>query len=207
MKNERVAVVCADIGSVQAKRFGWSGVSTDGSKLNGDSSSIEALASAVAQLLANGDAVALGFECPLFTPLRDNPQELTKARNKEGNRSWSAGAGCGALATGLVEVAWVLSELRKNTPTKVEAFLDWEDFQKANGGLFLWEAFVSGRAKGDSHALDAEIAVRQFQQSMPHPITAINEENVISLIGACLLRTGWSTDLQLLSQSCLVIKS
>lgn len=209
MVTKRFAVVCADIGSVKAGRFGWFGISADGTRLHGDSSSIEELARVVTATLTSGDGVALGFECPLFTPLRDNPLLLTKARSGEGNRSWSAGAGCGALATGIVEVAWVLSHVRKSTPPTVKAFLDWQAFQEANGGLFLWEAFVSGKAKGDGHVHDAEIAVRKFQYALPNLMgaNAITEESVFSLIGASLIRTDWSDDVRLLSTSNLVIKA
>ena len=62
--------------------------------------------------LAARRPVALDFECPLYVPVPANPADLGKARKNEGNRSWSAGAGSGAMATGLVEAAWVLRKLR-----------------------------------------------------------------------------------------------
>jgi len=59
------------------------------------------------------------------------------------------------------------------------------------------------------HAEDAAIAARDFLNAMPDPTTAnaIEEDSVHSLIGAALLRTGWSDDLQLLETQCLVIRS
>jgi hypothetical protein len=54
----------------------------------------------------------------------------------EGNRSWSAGAGAAALATGAVQVAWILQELRQRAPD-AQPFLDWEAFTSAGRGLFL----------------------------------------------------------------------
>jgi hypothetical protein len=138
-------IFCADIGSVKAGRFGWFGVGLDGRSLPG--SSIEKLASAVAEKITSGAKVALGFECPLYVPLRDDPMFLTKARTGEGNRSWSAGAGCGALATGLVEVTWLLEQIRANTPKSATAFLDWKAFEASDGGLFLWEALCLAARK------------------------------------------------------------
>lgn len=205
--SDQLWIFCADIGSVEKGRFGWFGAGPDEKPMLGRC--IEDLASAVAQKINSGAKVALGFECPLFAPLRDMPMLLTKARAGEGNRSWSAGAGCGALATGLVEVTWLLNTIRAITLKSSVAFLDWKAFEKANGGLFLWEAFVSGKAKGSGHAHDAEIAVQRFRESLPNPelANAISETNVLSLVGACMLRTGWSANVQLISAPCLVIKA
>ena len=56
------------------------------------------------------------------------------------------------MATGLVEVAWVLeatrNAMRKPVPS---SFLDWQQFDCAGTGPFIWEAFVSGSAKQLSH--------------------------------------------------------
>lgn len=200
-------IFCADIGSVKTGRFGWFGASPDGKPVPG--STIEELGGAVAEQIAGGAKVALGFECPLFVPIRNEPMRLTSARVGEGNRSWSATAGCSALATGLVEVTWLLANIRANTPKSTAAFLDWKSFEKADGGLFLWEAFVSGKAKGSGHAHDAEIAVQKFQAAMPNPelSNAISEQSVLSLLGAGMLRTGWSTNIKHLLEPCLVIKA
>ena len=204
---ENLWIFCADIGSVKAGRFGWFGADPDGRPVPGHS--IEELANAIAAIISRGMKVALGFECPMYVPLRDEPMQLTKARAGEGNRSWSAGAGCGALATGLVEVLWLLEKIRANTPVSATAFLDWKAFESSNGGLFLWEAFVSGKAKGSGHAHDAEIAVQTFRAALPNPelANAIYEENVFSLVGASMVRSGWSANIQHLSEPCLVIKA
>lgn len=205
---KRISIFCADIGSVKAGRFGWFGVDSDGKQVPGNS--IEELASAVAEKITSGKKVALGFECPLYVPLREEPMDLTKARAGEGSRSWSAGAGCGALATGLVEVTWILEKIRTNTKRKsATAFLDWKAFEEADGGLFLWEAFVSGKAKGTSHSDDARIAVEKFKAALPNikEANAISEQCVFSLVGASMLRPGWSENIQFLFESCLVIKA
>ena len=61
-------------------------------------SSIAELVRLVADDLHSGALVALGFECPLFVPLRERAEELTSGRHGDGNRPWSAGAGCAVLA-------------------------------------------------------------------------------------------------------------
>ena len=139
-------VVCADIGSVAKGNFGWWSSACESGSLP------STLAAHLAAMLDDGAPVALGFECPLFVPISQDELQLTKARPGEGSRPWSAGAGCGALATGLVEVAWVLeatrNAMRKPVPS---SFLDWQQFDCAGTGLFIWEALVSGSAKQLSH--------------------------------------------------------
>jgi hypothetical protein len=149
-------------------------------------------------------AVALGFECPLFVPVPEEPMRLGGARGGEGARSWSAGAGAGALTTGLVQVAWVLSELRNRVPAAA-VYLDWSSFDAAGSGLLLWEAFVTDRAKGASHIDDATIAALAFREQVSAP-NAVSAERPLSLVGMASLWSGWSTDLSLLRSSCMVVK-
>ena len=205
MSNQDISVFCADIGSVAKHNFGWYGDGPSG--ISGGSEPGE-LAAAVARVLGQMGSVALGFECPLFVPITDDPKGLTRARHGEGSRPWSAGAGAGALATGLTEVVWILRELRKLAP-EVSAYLQWEPFCKSSPALFIWEAFVSGSGKGVSHENDAELAVTAFRSALPHPETAntITAPTVHSLAGAALLRTGWSSDIGLLQVPTIVIKA
>jgi hypothetical protein len=163
------------------------------------------LAAAVARDLNDGLPAALGLECPLFVPIREEPELLTGARNGEGNRPWSAGAGSGALAAGLPQSVWILREVRRRLRVDVRGLLGWDEFRSA-GGLLLWEAFVTSHAKGASHIADAEIAVRQFAASLPDidGANAISEDSVYCLIGAALLRTRWSSDVRLLDSDCLI---
>jgi len=156
-----------------------------------------------------GGKVALGFECPLWLPVADDPRELTAAREGEHNRPWSAGAGTGSLATGLTEVAWVLRRIRRESGD-VRAFLDWKSFQAAGRGLFVWEALVTGRGKSNSHEGDARVAVEAFKNALPDPTTknALRRPpRARSLIGAALLWAGWSEEITLLRKPCLVIRS
>jgi len=193
-------VVCADIGSVAKGNFGWWSSACESGSLP------STLAAHLAAMLDDGAPVALGFECPLFVPISQDELQLTKARPGEGSRPWSAGAGCGALATGLVEVAWVLEAtrnvMRKPVPS---SFLDWQQFDCAGAGLFIWEAFVSGSAKQLSHVEDAMVGACAFLAALPNPELSnaiVCESKVHSLIGAAMLGTGWSADIDILRRAC-----
>ena len=206
----KLAVYCADIGSIPTGRLGWSRAEADEAAIESHrgGSEIVDLVDAVADDLAAGTAVALGFECPLFVPVPAEPLRLGMARPGEGNRSWSAGAASGALATGLVEVAWALNELRRRRPSTA-VYLDWAEFMGAGEGLFLWEAFVTDRAKAATHVDDAAVAVAAFRHVLPRPqaANAVDSERPLSLVGAALLWSGWSEDLELVRAACLVIKA
>jgi uracil-DNA glycosylase len=166
------------------------------------------LVEAVAADLLAGRAVAIGFECPLFVPVPEQALRLGMARRGEKNRSWSAGAGAGAQATGIVQVAWILGELRYHLPA-VKPHLEWEQFTAAGSGLFLWEAFVTDRAKAMTHVDDATVAVTAFLDALPElaAANAVTAERPLSLLGAAILWSGWSDDPDLLHAPCLVIKA
>jgi hypothetical protein len=87
-------VYCADIGAVRNSKgknqFGWAGGSVcpneqPASWLVQEASwrsnqEIRKLANDVADKLNEGAKVAMGFECPLWVPVRDCPERLTKSR-------------------------------------------------------------------------------------------------------------------------------
>ena len=207
-----LVVFCADVGSVKRGRFGWArGQPQSDDFLLEDS--IEKLVQAVADDLRSGALVALGFECPLFVPLRERPEELTSGRRGDGNRPWSAGAGCAVLAVGLTQVLWILREVRRTLGDVPPSYLRWDQTPEDGPGLFLWEAFVSGDAKAaggeDLHARDAKLAVEAFLHALPdvNRLNAIHEDEVQSLVGAALLRSCWTDDVGILAEPCLVIRA
>jgi len=204
----QISVFCADIGSVMKGNFGWFGHAGSSELESLSGVHPEGLVLAVNSELQMGHRVALGFECPLFVPVPLDPMRLTSSRLGEGSRAWSAGAGCGALATGLTEVTWILRALRQLNP-QGSAYLDWEEFESSETGLFLWEAFVSGKSKAASHIEDAALGVEAFLAAIRKTTieSAITCEEPYSLIGAALLRSGWSTDLKILEKACLVVSA
>jgi hypothetical protein len=201
-----VAVYCADIGSAAAGRFGWASTGPDGTASGAD---MRQLVASVADDLRAGRPVALGFECPLFVPLALEPEALTSARGGEGNRPWSASAGACALTTGLVQVAWILREVRRLAPPESQATLEWDDFSRGRASLLLWEAFVCGASKRGGHVADAQAATDAFRERLL--ASALTSDvgaglEAYSLIGAALLRSGWSNDPKLLQHACVVVR-
>lgn len=203
-------VYCADIGSVPNRRFGWARSDPDDATIErhrGGTEIVDLIEAVTADVVAS-HPVALGFECPLFVPVPDEPLRLGMARAGERKRSWSAGAGAGALATGIVQVAWVLAELRRRLPNTA-AYLDWNDFLADNAGLFVWEAFVTERAKSATHVDDATVAVTAFREALSNPTAAnaVTAERPLSLLSAALLWSGWADNVELLHAPCLVVKA
>lgn len=206
MKTNDFALFCADVGSIKNGNFGWAAKLSEG--INLDGTDINDFACEIAKQIKRGCKVAIGFESPMFVPIKKDPLLVNSSRNGEGNRSWSAGAGTGALATGLVEVIWVLNKVAALIDKRPAITFDWNDF-KTSRSILLWEAFVTSSSKGKDHADDAKIAIAAFINALPDPtaINAIDEPDVFSLAGAAAIRTGWSKDISLIHQSCLVIKA
>jgi hypothetical protein len=131
-----LAIYCADVGSIKQGNFGWARTgfpAFDLERHRGGTEIVE-LVDAVDGDLTNGVRVALGFECPLVVPVPAEALRLGSARTGDGTRAWSAGAGTGALATGLVQAAWVLAELRARQ-TEKHVYLEWDAFVHAEPGL------------------------------------------------------------------------
>jgi hypothetical protein len=92
----------------------------------------------------------------------------------------------------------------------MSAYLDWSAFTQAGRGIFLWEAFVTGSAKGDSHEDDAQIGAEAFREALPDPRGAnVSKmtEPVFSLVGGAMVETGWARDRRLLGSPSIVIKA
>ena len=199
-----------DIGSPKKKNLGWaiSGPTRcQGTDLD---QCVGVLASAL-----DAGPLALGFEAPMFVPCHQSPSDLTKARQGECvggiNRAFSAGAGSAVLVTGLVVVPYLLTKLRARVPGAT-ATLDWRAPPTERKHLLLFEAFVTNQKKtGDSrHVEDARRAVEAFQDGMRDPAqlkSAVVVDSCFSLIGAMLLRTGWTHDLAILHEPCLVVRA
>lgn len=197
----RVAVI--DVGS--PKNLGWA---IDCPDQEGDD--LDTAVQAIASALRAGP-VALGFEAPQFAPMRNDPLTLTQARTGEGSRPFSAGAGASVLVTSLVVVPYVMACLRREIPNGAATF-DWKRQLTGQSNLLLWEAFVSNQNSKDPerHKQDARRAILDFRERMSNPTSLesdVTTPQAFNLLGAALLRTGWSTDLSLLSAPCLVVRS
>lgn len=157
------SVFAVDVGS--PKNFAWvhseNKFGTEGNKL------IEAILNDI----RDGKSPAIGFECPLFIPVPREWSQIGKARDGEGNRAWSGGAGGAVTCYGLHEIAWVLQKLKQGLAAEgvVAPTLTFspDEWSAGDAYILLWEAFVSGKAKSKSknagHRGDAKIAMKAFQ--------------------------------------------
>ncbi|MDO8577762.1 MAG: hypothetical protein Q7R50_01110 [Dehalococcoidales bacterium] len=202
-----------DVGSVKRKRFAWCRIRREErDSVVKDGDDILDLVKRLADDLSARRSVALGFECPLFVPVPKDPFFLTSAREGENNHPWSAGAGCAALATGLSETAWIFERTREFVNVDVQASFVWHDFIAGKANLFIWEALVTGPAKGQSHREDARAAATSFLTKYPDVVEADavergSDKPFYSLVGAALLRSGLTRDVSILRQKCIVIRS
>lgn len=200
---DEIVVGAIDVGT--PKNIGWAILSGDNAEHGTD---LDDFIVRFAKL-SDGKPSALGFEAPLFIPHGRPLQKLTSQRNGENGRPWSAGAGATVTTIGLAIVSHVLAGLREQG-CKQRATLNWQAWPN-NNDLLFFEAFVSGanHAGPGEHWKDALNAAQGFVAAMTDldAANAVSEPEVYSLIGACMLRTGWAeTDSKLLSQPCLVIR-
>jgi len=201
-----VAVI--DIGK-PGKNLGWAIV---GSKPASGTDLDEAIAE-ITDRIARGP-VAIGFEAPMFVPMRRAASDLTKARSGECvggvNRPYSASAGSTVLVIATVVVPYVLSALRAASPTCI-ATMDHRSFFSAPSGVLFFEAFVTNQKKSHDarHIEDAALAAEyllQLFERRSHLQSAVCEPECLNLLGAMMLRTGWTSDLGVLDAECLVVR-
>lgn len=213
----RIVTFCADIGSIRTNRFAWACSEDDlASRTTKDvnhKSPLD-LANAVAAQWKKNRPIALGFECPLWVPVPKSAKDekiLGAARKDEGDRAWSAGGGAYSLTTGLVQVAWIMARLHETIP---QAKFTTNPEKLGPGGILIWEAFVTGKAKGsskakDSHHKDAKRAVSAFQKQWPFPrgsaVTCTDDQQPYSLISTAIQFAGFKSGPSL-NEACLVVK-
>jgi hypothetical protein len=153
---------CVDVGSVAGGNFAWARVTDDayGSGAEHDSGGSDAvteLRNRIRADLSDAErAVSIGFESPLFLPLRGTPARLTSVRGAFEHSSFAGGPGSAVLVTGLMQVAFLLDGLGDRVTTSHTVF----DADRTRR-LFVWEAFVSGMTEpapicvGGQHSVHA----------------------------------------------------
>jgi len=209
----RIVYAC-DIGSTRhpkatPPKFAWVRVDPEDTSNAVGSHSIDALVRHAARDLSAGFSVAIGFEAPLFIPVPLQSEQLSRARQGEGNRSFAAPAGSSVALLALHQCAWILAELGEATQRPCSLSLHLGDWPPSRDQLLLcWEAFVSGPAHGDTDMADASTAAVEFcanEKSLAQA-NAVVADRPISLIGAAALWSGWVSDTAILHQPTLVIK-
>jgi hypothetical protein len=149
----------------------------------------------LAALLHAGRRVALGFEAPIWTPVRAELAWITGRRGgveTKYNRAWLAGARAGALAAALALMPWCLTRIAKGAEP-VATTVDLQRFLE-RGGLFLWEAFVSGAMKvvGTTHHDDARLGCEAFVARWPNLLSDIPAESALNHAVSSALAAGLS---------------
>lgn len=165
-----IKIFGVDVGSVR-RRGGFSWSLTDASVRGQDDPS--QLGDAVMSALQSDGRVALAFECPLSVPVpaadATGWMDLGRARAGEHNRPWSAGAGAGVLATGLVQLPWLLRYVADRSDTQVSATTQPAAFLDGRANLLLAEAMVTSDGKpepvdGHQDHADALAAARRLEE-------------------------------------------
>lgn len=200
-----IAIGVIDVGSPKGGKLGWAILAPNTDPVLGKD--LDVFIDAMTALGANWP-LAIGFEAPLFIPTPAEALKVLSGRKGEGSRPWSAGAGAAVTTAALAVVTYTLAGLRRGLSQAMPS-TDFRVLPVRPGDTLFFEAFVTAAAKGDDHADDAFIAAREIQALLggnrPYR-SAIDEPEVFSLLGASLLRTGWSTDLAVLSAPCLVVR-
>lgn len=200
-----IAIGVIDVGSPKGGKLGWAILPPNAGPVLGKD--LDAFIDAMTVLGANWP-LAIGFEAPLFIPTPAEALKILSGRKGEGSRPWSAGAGAAVTTAALAVVTYTLAGLRRGL-SQAAASTDISTLPVRPGDTLFFEAFVTAGAKGGDHTDDAFIAAREIQALLGGDRayrSAIDEPEVFSLLGASLLRTGWSMDLAVLSAPCLVVK-
>jgi hypothetical protein len=207
---DQLQVFCADIGSIARDSFAWARriPGSDDEEFHRPES-IESLAASVVQILRDGGPVALGFEAPLFIPVPENPDRLGKARPCDApSPSWSSSVGASVLATAMVQIPWTLRFIHQQVPD-LQVHVQWPPFAQRQDGLLLWEAFVSGAAKGQTHEEDARSGVQAFCKQLPNPgdPIATETERPFSVVAAAAIWAGFDLPIEDLHDGCLLVRA
>ncbi|WP_438853055.1 hypothetical protein [Brevundimonas nasdae] len=182
-------IVAIDVGGPE--KIGWA--ASNGR--SGEGRDLDMILRDVADALNDGTPVAIGFEAPIWTPRREDLKRITSRRlgaEITFNRAWSAGAGCGAMGAALGLMPWCFKQIALGTNKRL-ATTSRIAFQE-RGGLFVWEAFVSGAAKAATHMDDASLALAAFQARGLSEPSDVPDEPAINLAAAALMATGWAID-------------
>lgn len=201
MADESLHVAVVDIGSLA--NLGWV---VEGPSVTESGTDIDLCIEALARAMKTGP-VALGFEAPMFVPYGRKRSDLDKARKGDGDRAFAASAGACVLTKGLVIVPYILQGLRCRAQS-VRPTFKWRG-RLSERDLLLFEAFVTHVGRSVSHEECARLALKGFPKEWgvrAASESAVEEPCTMNLLGAMLLRIGWTDDVTMLSEPCLVVR-
>lgn len=193
--NQNYSICAIDIGSPRKENLGWCFIEANSDKEICGSSIDDIFCHLENTLKSNG--LILGFEAPLFVPVRSTPKHLTNARKGEKNRPWSAGAGAIVLAINLPIMVYVFERIKSISPD-ASFHLDEKKFKAQANQIMIFEAFISGNQKDRTsirdHIEDArKIAksCKKFSKCHKLPCSILEHEegtHFFNLAAAALLR-------------------
>jgi len=189
LRSEEPYVLCVDVGG--PKKIGWA----DSEGRDGTGANLGEALDRLTALLCAGRRVALGFEAPIWTPVRMELARITACRGgveTTYNRAWSAGAGIGALGAALALMPWCLTRIAKGAGP-VATTIDLQRVLEC-GGLLQWEAFVSGviKAASTTHHDDARLACKAFVARWPDLVSDIPAEPALNHAVSSAMAAGLS---------------
>jgi hypothetical protein len=230
---DRIAVYSVEVGRAQSAEW-WRLVSTTEGQLEDPGSggtSLDELVEMIATDLEAESKVALGFDFPLTVPLPGEAARLGAASRGSRDRAWSSGATATALGLGLQQLSWVLVKLAGRLGERLPR-VGWDPhtvIAEGYAAMIIWEADVYGRIAGDGDGVavgDARVAAEEFVRRLAagdvgsdigkpanfwtyrgRPLKKLDEQVVINLAGAALLRAGFSEDPGTLSDQPWVIRA
>lgn len=106
----------------------------------------------------------------------------------------------------LALVPAILDKLAANVPGAI-AWQDWTRMPQKSGEVLVFEAFVT-TGVSDGHAEDARLAAYAARLLLGDEtvVSALGDEPCMSTLGAALLHSGMSQDVEELRRQCLVVK-
>jgi hypothetical protein len=212
-------VTAVDVGSVgPPSKFAWVAFDAPGRELVKDGADPESAVSALMPGLLAGAQAVLLLEAPMSVPVPggqpDTWRGLGKARQGERNRPWSAGAGTGALATGLAQGAWMLRQLAVLAPG-LAVTTQFGAWRPGRAQLLLAEAFITAAGKPEplpagQHAADAAAAGLGLLEMLDRPVTLASSvccspQDSFNLLAAMALWAGLQIDSAELQAEVLVV--
>jgi hypothetical protein len=201
MTDESLYVAVVDVGNLT--NLGWV---VEGLSINKSGTDIDSCIESLASAMKMG-FLALGFEAPMFVPYGRKRCDLDKARKGEGDRSFAAAPGACVLTKALVIVSYILEGLRCRAKDAAPTFKWREPLSERD--LLLFEAFVAHVGGSVGHVDCARLALKRFPKEWKKGASFesdVMEPCTLNLLGAMLLRTGWTRDLTMLSEPCLVVR-
>ena len=207
---DNLVVAAIDVGG--RANIGWAVEKSPGSaayEMGLGNKSLGELIEKLKDHLSNDRPVALGIESPLYLPIAESENRINSARAGESNRAWSASAGASVAPLGVHQLAYVLSGLQDPLESDKVGFK--AGLLDSGPSLMIWEAFVSGSAKGESHEEDASIAIRAFRaklsdESIQSDLEVDDDDRVINIAAAAVLAVWPDCSSDLASKPCLVVK-